>query len=198
MLTAGRTPESVFWGTNSAQIEGAAGQKPAAPVGMDVTRRYSIVMLPSCFGRVPNDQLPTVSVTPLAVRLPLSGRLVSGAVPSPMSILAVPLKVIVPPLTLAVVIQPLTVSCWNSPRRGCTPLRFASMSPGPAVRRPRPNVPPESSTPLMFGVIVYAPEPAAVAIVSPTTAASPRTWMLPLRSVPPSAAVQSGTGPPPT
>src|SRR6266550_6852354 len=106
MLTAGRTPESVFWGTKSAQNESAAGQRPAAPVGMDVTRRYSIVMLPSCFGRVPNDQLPTVRETPLAVRLPLRGRLVSGAVPSPMSRVAVPLKVIVPPLTLAVVTKP--------------------------------------------------------------------------------------------
>ena len=57
---------------------------------------------------------------------------------------------------------------------------------------PIPKVPPASSTPFTLGVVLNAPDPAAVPIDSPTRPGSPRTWMLPLRNVPPSTEQPSG------
>ena len=70
---------------------------------------------PSVFGRAGSADPPTVNVIPVAVSVPVSARPPVGGGPSPISSVAVPLKVSVPPAIDPLVIEPSTLMIWYKP-----------------------------------------------------------------------------------
>src|SRR5438270_3028091 len=138
-----------------------------------------------------------VSDMPVGLTVTENGCPPVGGGPSPMSRIAVPLRVAVPPTMVELVIQATMVTCWDRPRR-LIPVNWTSTSPFDVLAfcAPTPKIPPASSTPLSLADAGKTPAAAAVVVVSPTSPGVEWIWMFPLRRVPPSGASQFGSGPP--
>jgi hypothetical protein len=74
-----------------------------------------MVVNPSVIGTV--DVPPTVIERPVAVSVPENESPPVGGGPSPMSSVAVPVRVIVPPTEVAPVIHASTLMIWHRPMR---------------------------------------------------------------------------------
>src|SRR5205823_10373616 len=137
---------------------------------------YSLMTQPSDFGSGGSVVPPTVTVRPLGPAFATNGRPPVGAVPSPMSSVAVPLRVTEPSgLDVPLVTQPVIVIHWLRPIR-LEPFSWTSRSPmadpSLAISAPRPNVPPAISMLLNVAPAGKTPAPPPVTMLSPTIAAA--------------------------
>src|SRR5256885_1569721 len=119
---------------------------------------------------------PSVTVGLFGPAVAMSARPPVGAVPSPMSSVAVPLRVTEPSgFDVPLVIQPVIVIHWLRPIR-LEPFNCISRSPmadpSVAISAPRPKVPPASSMPLNVAPAGETPAPPPVTMLSPTMAAA--------------------------
>src|SRR5712692_1536841 len=152
---------------------------PRHRLGCLCRRVYSMESQPSDRGRKGRTVVPTVSCTPAAPTVATKASPPTGAVPSPISSVHVPLKVMVPSaFSEEVVIQPVMVIHWLRPMT-LEPLSWTSRSPMAlplvAVWMPRPYVPPASSMPLKVAPAGNRPAPAPVTrLLVDTAAACPR------------------------